>query len=199
VLAGRPAGAPIAASHRAVHQEPGCHQSNADNLDDATHVSSLIAVTESLATAIPYVRITDSVGSREVDRVIPAQPTKLRQLASAPSERVINFDRSISANNESSAATARPLTCSSTRPPPPLADQVRDGPLGLDGLGCSPLRLPGGCHDPLGDEPVEDPLGANRYDTGDGTPRSGCGHGPPEADDGRPSRLRVPWRDLQNL
>jgi hypothetical protein len=93
VLAGRPAGAPIAASHRAVHQEPGCHQSNADNLDGATHVSSLIAVTESLATAIPYVRITNSVGSRELDRVIPAQPTNLRQLASAPSEHVINFDK----------------------------------------------------------------------------------------------------------
>ncbi len=38
------------------------------------------------------VRITDSVGSREVDRVIPAQLTNFSQLASAASEGVIDFD-----------------------------------------------------------------------------------------------------------
>jgi hypothetical protein len=41
VLVGRPAGASIAASHRIANQEPGCHQGNAEHLDDATHVSSL--------------------------------------------------------------------------------------------------------------------------------------------------------------
>jgi hypothetical protein len=38
------------------------------------------------------VRIKDSVGSREVDRVIPAQFTDLSQLASAASQGVIDFD-----------------------------------------------------------------------------------------------------------
>jgi hypothetical protein len=41
VLVGRAAGASIAASHRIANQEPGCHQGNAEHLDDATHVSSL--------------------------------------------------------------------------------------------------------------------------------------------------------------
>jgi hypothetical protein len=41
---------------------------------------------------------------------------------------------------------------------------------GPDGLGRWPLRLPGRCHDALGDESVEEPLGANRYDAGDRTP-----------------------------
>jgi hypothetical protein len=41
VLVGGTAGVSIAASHRAVKEEPGCHQSNAENLDGATHVSSL--------------------------------------------------------------------------------------------------------------------------------------------------------------
>ena len=41
VLVGRPAGASIAASHRVVKEEPGCHQGNAENLYDATHLSSL--------------------------------------------------------------------------------------------------------------------------------------------------------------
>ena len=31
----------IAASHRVANQEPGCHQGNAEHLDDATHVSSV--------------------------------------------------------------------------------------------------------------------------------------------------------------
>jgi len=39
------------------------------------------------------IRITDSVGSREVDCVIPAQLTSLSQLASSASEGVINFDQ----------------------------------------------------------------------------------------------------------
>jgi hypothetical protein len=39
------------------------------------------------------VRITDSVSSREVDRVIPAELTNFRQLASAASEDVIDFDK----------------------------------------------------------------------------------------------------------
>ena len=39
------------------------------------------------------VRIADSVGSREVDRVIPVQLTSLSQLASSASEGVINFDQ----------------------------------------------------------------------------------------------------------
>jgi hypothetical protein len=39
------------------------------------------------------VRIADSVGSREVDRVVPAQLTNLSQLASAASEDVIDFDK----------------------------------------------------------------------------------------------------------
>jgi hypothetical protein len=38
------------------------------------------------------VRIIDSVGSREVDSVIPAQSTNLSQLAGAASEGVIDFD-----------------------------------------------------------------------------------------------------------
>ena len=41
VLVGRTVGASIAASHRVVKEEPGCHQGNAENLDGATHVSSL--------------------------------------------------------------------------------------------------------------------------------------------------------------
>jgi hypothetical protein len=41
VLVGRAAGVSIAASHRIANQEPGCHQGNAEHLDDATHVSSL--------------------------------------------------------------------------------------------------------------------------------------------------------------
>jgi hypothetical protein len=40
VLVGRPAGASIAASHRVVKEEPGCHQGNAENLDGPTHSSS---------------------------------------------------------------------------------------------------------------------------------------------------------------
>jgi hypothetical protein len=39
------------------------------------------------------VRIADSIGSREVDRVIPAQLTNFSQLASAASEGVINFHK----------------------------------------------------------------------------------------------------------
>jgi hypothetical protein len=38
------------------------------------------------------VRIADPVGSREVDRVIPAQLTNFSQLASTASEGVIDFD-----------------------------------------------------------------------------------------------------------
>jgi len=41
VLVGGPAGASIAASRRGVKEESGCHQGNAENLDGATHVSSL--------------------------------------------------------------------------------------------------------------------------------------------------------------
>jgi hypothetical protein len=41
VLVGGPAGASIAATHRGVKEEPGCHQGNAEHLDGATHVSSL--------------------------------------------------------------------------------------------------------------------------------------------------------------
>jgi hypothetical protein len=39
------------------------------------------------------VRITDSVSSCEMDSVIPAELTNLRQLASAASEDVIDFDK----------------------------------------------------------------------------------------------------------
>jgi hypothetical protein len=41
VLVGGPAGASIAVSHRGVKQESGCHQGNAENLNGATHLSSL--------------------------------------------------------------------------------------------------------------------------------------------------------------
>jgi hypothetical protein len=41
VLVGPPAGASIAGSQRGVNEEPGCHQGYAENLDGATHVSSL--------------------------------------------------------------------------------------------------------------------------------------------------------------
>jgi hypothetical protein len=41
VRVGGPAGASIAVSHRGVKQESGCHQGNAENLDGATHLSSL--------------------------------------------------------------------------------------------------------------------------------------------------------------
>jgi hypothetical protein len=39
------------------------------------------------------VRIADSVGSREVDRVMPAQLTNLDQFAGAASEDVVDFDK----------------------------------------------------------------------------------------------------------
>jgi hypothetical protein len=39
------------------------------------------------------VRIADPVGSREVDRVIPAQLTNLSQFAGTASEDVIDFDK----------------------------------------------------------------------------------------------------------
>jgi hypothetical protein len=39
------------------------------------------------------VRVTDSVGSREVDRVMSAQLTSLSQLARSASEGVINLDQ----------------------------------------------------------------------------------------------------------
>lgn len=39
------------------------------------------------------IRITDSVSSREVDRVIPAELSSFRQLASAASEDIIDFDK----------------------------------------------------------------------------------------------------------
>jgi hypothetical protein len=37
--------------------------------------------------------IADSVGSREVDRVVPAQLTNLSQLASAASKGIVDFDK----------------------------------------------------------------------------------------------------------
>jgi hypothetical protein len=37
--------------------------------------------------------VADSVGSREVDRIVPAQPTHLSQLACAASKDVIDFDK----------------------------------------------------------------------------------------------------------
>jgi hypothetical protein len=39
------------------------------------------------------VRVTDPVGGREVDRVIPTQLTDFRQLAGAASEGIINLDK----------------------------------------------------------------------------------------------------------
>jgi hypothetical protein len=68
------------------------------------------------------------------------------------------------------SAAARLLKCRSTRSPSLFADQVGYGALGLDGLGRWPLRLPGRCHDALGDESVKDALAANRYNAGDRSP-----------------------------
>jgi hypothetical protein len=47
----------------------------------------------SVASDHDDVRIADSVGSREVDRVVPAQLTDLSQFASTASEDVIDFDK----------------------------------------------------------------------------------------------------------
>lgn len=46
-----------------------------------------------VASGYDDVRVADSVGGREVDRVVPAQPTCLSQLAGAASEDVIDFDK----------------------------------------------------------------------------------------------------------
>ena len=47
----------------------------------------------SIASDQDDVRIADSVGSREVDRVIPAKLTDLSQFAGTASENVIDFDK----------------------------------------------------------------------------------------------------------
>jgi hypothetical protein len=56
------------------------------------------------------------------------------------------------------------------RSPSLFTDEIGDGPLGVDGPGRSPLRLPGRGHDALGDESIEDSLAANRYDASNRTP-----------------------------
>jgi uncharacterized protein YfcZ (UPF0381/DUF406 family) len=47
----------------------------------------------SVASDHDDVRIVNSIGSSEVDSVIPAQSTNLSQCASAASEGVIDFDK----------------------------------------------------------------------------------------------------------